>query len=189
MKLSKITIVSGDITKQHDIDAIVNAANDRLKGGHGVCGAIFKAAGWDAMQESCDTYPPDSNGIRCPTGFARATPAHDLPNKAVIHAVGPIYNPHPLWDNQNEDELASAYLETLKLADTLMFNSIAFPAISCGIYGYPMPEGARVALEAIKLGLELRPSIQVVRIVFLPFGNGPELQAGFEAALKEMRDA
>lgn len=189
MLLNKITLIFGDIANQPDADAIVNAANDRLRGGHGVCGAIFKAAGWNLMQNSCDTYPPDSNGIRCPTGEARATPAHDLPNKAVIHAVGPIYNPQPLWANQNSEELAHAYLSSLELANTLGFEVIAFPAISCGIYGYPMPEGAVVALEAVELGLERYPSIKEVRFVFLSSGDGPGLHKHFDEALREMRDA
>lgn len=186
--LDRIRIVTGNITNMPDVDAIVNAANDRLRGGQGVCGAIFKAAGWEAMQNSCNTYPPDSNGIRCPTGDAKATPAHDLPNKVVIHAVGPIYNPSPLWASQNADELASAYLSSIEVADTLMLDSVAFPAISCGIYGYPMPEGAEVALKAVLKGIQRCPSIKEVRFVFLPFGDGPELQAIFEQVLQEMRD-
>lgn len=187
MSIDKIRLVTGNLTNYPDADAIVNAANNKLQGGNGVCGAIFKAAGWDLMQESCNEYPMDQAGLRCPTGDAVATPAHGLPNKVVIHAVGPIYNPAPLWDTQNEEELASAYTESLAIAHRLGLKRIAFPAISCGIFGYPLEEAASVSLHAVKDALVDYPDIEQVDFVFLPFGDGPEVQAAFEASLASLR--
>jgi len=183
---SRIVIMTGDLTNQPEVDAIVNAANDRLRGGSGVCGAIFKAAGPDKMQAACDMVPADANGIRCPTGEARVTSACDLPNKAVIHAVGPIWNPKPLYPGQNEADLDAAYRSAIHMASTFGFESIAFPAISCGIYGFPMPDGAQVAMRAVSRGLDENPRVRDVFFVFLPMGDGPEIQAHFEKALAEL---
>lgn len=187
--MGRITIVTGDITNQPDVDVIVNAANAQLRGGSGVCGAIFKAAGWDRMQESCNEHLPDANGVRCPVGECRTTPAHDLPNKAVIHAVGPIYNPEPLYPHQNVIELGNAYVSSIMAAGRIGHRSIAFPAISCGIYGYPLEEAARVALQTIRKALRILPQIEEVRFVFLPFGDGPEVQEVFETMYEELKNA
>ncbi|MGI6252260.1 MAG: macro domain-containing protein [Aminivibrio sp.] len=140
------TIVRQDITKM-DVDAIVNAANTELKMGGGVCGAIFSAAGASELQAACDELAP----IR--TGEAVITPGFRLPAKYVIHTAGPIYR-----DGRSGEEslLRSAYLNSLELAAEKGCESIAFPLISSGIYGYPKEEALRVATEAIRSFLETR---------------------------------
>lgn len=123
------------------VDAIVNAANTELLMGGGVCGAIFKAAGAEQLQRACDKLAP----IR--TGEAVITPGFDLPAKYVIHAAGPVYGQ---WNKeQNAMLLRLAYMESLKLAEEKQCNSIAFPLISSGIYGYPKDEALEVATAAI----------------------------------------
>lgn len=135
------TIVREDITRMR-VDAIVNAANTDLAMGGGVCGAIFKAAGPTKMQEACDKVSPIK------TGKAAITPGFDLPAKFVIHAAGPVYR-H--WNKKkNEQLLRSAYIESLKLALANKCESIAFPLISSGIYGYPKDKALKVATTAIK---------------------------------------
>ncbi len=139
------TIVRQDITRMK-VDAIVNAANTDLAMGGGVCGAIFKAAGPARLQAACDKVSPIK------TGGAAITPGFDLPAKFVIHAAGPVYS-H--WNaEQNEQLLRSAYTESLKLAHKHKCESIAFPLISSGIYGYPKDEALQAATAAIKDFLE-----------------------------------
>ena len=135
------TIIRQDITRMQ-VDAIVNAANTDLAMGGGVCGAIFRAAGPARLQAACDKVAPIK------TGGAAITPGFNLPAKFVIHAVGPVYsrqNP-----GQSEQLLRSAYTESLKLAQKHQCESIAFPLISSGIYGYPKDEALQVATAAIK---------------------------------------
>lgn len=135
------TIVRQDITRMQ-VDAIVNAANTALVMGGGVCGAIFKAAGSAKLQAACNKVSPIK------TGGAAITPGFALPAKFVIHAAGPVYR-H--WNaGQNAQLLRSAYMESLKLAHKHNCQSIAFPLISSGIYGYPKDEALRVATAAIK---------------------------------------
>lgn len=135
------TIIRQDITRMQ-VDAIVNAANTDLVMGGGVCGAIFKAAGAAKLQAACDKVAPIK------TGGAAITPGFNLPAKFVIHAAGPVYR-H--WNaEQNEHLLRSAYTESLKLAHRHKCQSIAFPLISGGIYGYPKDEALQVATAAIK---------------------------------------
>ena len=135
------TIVRQDITKMQ-ADAIVNAANTALQMGGGVCGAIFRAAGAERLQEACDTVAPIQ------TGQAAITPGFDLPAKYVIHAAGPVYSP---WHKGRcHEQLRSAYIESMKLAVENGCESIAFPLISSGIYGYPKDEALEVARQAIE---------------------------------------
>lgn len=135
------TIIRQDITKMK-VDAIVNAANTELLMGGGVCGAIFQAAGARKLQEACDKAAP----IR--TGEAAITPGFALPARYVIHAAGPIYRQ---WSpKESERLLRSAYTESLNLAVKYQCESIAFPLISSGIYGYPKEEALKVAVDAIK---------------------------------------
>ena len=134
------TIVRQDITKM-TVDAIVNAANTDLAMGGGVCGAIFKAAGVQELQAACNQVAPIK------TGEAAITPSFALPCKYVIHAVGPVYR-H--WNaQQSEALLRSAYTESLRLASKNHIQSIAFPLISSGIFGYPKDEALKVASSAI----------------------------------------
>lgn len=136
-----LIIVRQDITKMQ-VDAIVNAANTDLRMGGGVCGAIFRTAGERELQTACDQV----TSIR--TGEAAITPGFALPSKYVIHAAGPVYS---LWNKRQSRELLhSAYIESLKLAEQNGCESIAFPLISGGIYGYPKDEALEVARSAIE---------------------------------------
>ncbi|MCC8101548.1 MAG: macro domain-containing protein, partial [Clostridiales bacterium] len=135
------TIIRQDITKMK-VDAIVNAANTKLLMGGGVCGAIFHAAGADELQAACDRLAP----IR--TGEAVLTPGFHLPAKYVIHAAGPVYDQKNVTESRRL--LKSAYTESLVLARKNDCESIAFPLISSGIYGYPKKEALRVAVSAIR---------------------------------------
>jgi O-acetyl-ADP-ribose deacetylase (regulator of RNase III) len=135
-----ITLLTDDITRLR-VDAIVNAANRRLLGGAGVDGAIHRAAG-PRLLEACRALPELAPGVRCPTGEARITPGFDLPASHVIHVVGPV------WRGGGHDEpalLAACYRNALRLARDHAIGSIAFPAISCGAYGYPAELAAGVA--------------------------------------------
>lgn len=139
-----LTLVQGDLT-QAAVDAIVNAANERMLGGGGVDGAIHRAAG-PRLLDACRGVPEVRPGVRCPTGEARITPGFDLPAAHVIHTVGPVYagaaNSAPL--------LRRAYRSCLELANAGGLRTIAFPAISCGVYGYPLDEAAAIAVEAAR---------------------------------------
>lgn len=150
------TIVRQDITKLK-VDAIVNAANTDLKMGGGVCGAIFNAAGVTQIQAACDELAPIK------TGEAVITSGFGLPAQYVIHAVGPIYRE---WnETQNEQLLRSAYLNSLKMAVENNLESVAFPLISSGIYGYPKEEALRVATSAIKEFL-VKHDLDVTLVIF-----------------------
>lgn len=137
----KIEVWQGDITTLA-VDAIVNAANETLLGGGGVDGAIHRAAGPGLLAE-CEALPQLRPGVRCPTGEVRATEGHALPARHVFHTVGPV------WHDGTRDEpalLANCYWKSLQLAEKLDVQSIAFPAISCGVYGYPLYQAAQVAV-------------------------------------------
>lgn len=140
-----IEIVIADIT-QLNVAAIVNAANSSLLGGGGVDGAIHRAAGPELM-EACRALPQVRLGVRCPVGEARITPGFRLPARHVIHTVGPV------WHGGTHDEavlLANCYRHSMALAIRHGVNSIAFPAISCGVYGYPPELAALVALRSLR---------------------------------------
>ncbi|MEF2230261.1 MAG: macro domain-containing protein [Pseudodesulfovibrio sp.] len=137
----------GDITTV-DADAIVNAANSRLAGGGGVDGAIHRAAGLSALRSACEAIIARIGSL--PPGEAVITPGFGLPARHIIHTVGPV------WRGGADSEpelLKNAYLNSLRLAREHGVRTIAFPAISCGVYGYPVAQAARVALAALVEGL------------------------------------
>lgn len=155
-----VTVERGDITRL-DVDAIVNAANERLLGGGGVDGAIHAAAG-PRLLEACRAIPEVRPGVRCPTGEARITPGFDLPARHVIHTVGPIWR----GGSVNEDELlASCYRASLDLAEQHGLRSIAFPAISCGVYGFPVRRAAAIAVREVQGRLARTRTITKVFLV------------------------
>lgn len=150
---SRLQFVVGDITAQ-DTDAVVNAANSALAPGGGVAGAIHRAAG-KGLWEDCATLGG------CETGEARITSGHRLPNRYVIHTVGPVYS----GSADDPVLLRSCYLRSLELADEHGIKSVAFPALSTGIFGYPLSEAARVAILAFRDYLSGDTGIELVRMV------------------------
>lgn len=143
-----IRIILDDITTLA-VDAIVNAAAPSLLGGGGVDGAIHRAAGPELLA-TCRQFAEVSPGIRCPTGHARITPGFRLPADWIIHTVGPVWR----GGGAHEDEqLADCYRNSLQLADDNDLRSVAFPAISCGVYGYPADRAARIAVQTIRTWL------------------------------------
>jgi len=147
-----IDIVQSDIATL-TIDAIVNAANESLLGGGGVDGAIHRAAG-ASLLDACRALPQVRPGVRCPTGEARITPGFALPARHVIHTVGPV------WRGGAQGEpalLAACYRASLTLAASHGLGSVAFPAISCGVFGYPPDEAATVAVAMVRAWQEARP--------------------------------
>ena len=159
----KIVLLEGDIT-QVPVDAIVNAANSTLVGGGGVDGAIHRAGGPSIMRE-LDVIRQRTGG--CPTGSAVATSAGNLPAKYVIHAVGPVYRD----GRHGEPELlASCYRRCLELAEEYGATSVSFPAISTGVYGYPIEDAARIAIAEVKAHLE-KAEVKVQKAIFVLFGK------------------
>lgn len=149
-----IECVQGDITRQPDIDAVVNAANAELRPGGGVAGAIHRAAG-PGLDRECRPLAP----IR--PGEAVITGAHDLPNRWVIHCLGPVYG----RDEPADELLASCYRNALRLAEENGIASIAFPSLSTGAFGYPMEDAARVAVGAVRETLRRLGRVERVRFV------------------------
>ena len=158
-----IEIVQADITTLA-LDAIVNAANETLLGGGGVDGAIHRAAGPELMA-ACRAIPEVSPGVRCPTGEARITPGFRLPSRYVIHTVGPVWHG---GNNGEPERLASCYRRSLDLAAHNAVARIAFPAISCGVYGYPIDQAVAIAVREARRWLDR--GVAPAHVVFCCFG-------------------
>lgn len=170
----KIVLVEGDITEQR-VDAVVNAANSSLMGGGGVDGAIHRRGGPEILEE-CRALRATRYGGGLPTGQAVATTAGRLPARWVIHTVGPVYS-------RSEDRshlLASCYRESLVVADALGAATVAFPAISTGIYRWPVEDAARIAIAAVR---RAAPAV-VEEVRFVLFNNAA--YAVFESALRDI---
>jgi len=156
--LARLEIVQGDITKLA-VDAIVNAANTSLLGGGGVDGAIHRAAG-PRLLEECRTLGG------CPTGEAKITGGYRLPARRVIHTVGPVWR----GGTHREDELlASCYRNSLALAEQHGIKTVAFPAISTGVYGFPRDRAARIAVNEVKRFLEHNTTLE--KVILVAFGK------------------
>src|SRR5688572_7744543 len=156
----KLILMEGDIT-QVPVDTIVNAANSALAGGGGVDGAIHRAGGPTIMRELELLHPR-----HCPTGSAVATSAGNLPAKYVFHAVGPVYR-----DGQHGEPelLASCYRKTLEMAEERGCESISFPAISAGVYGYPLEAAAEIAVREVKAHLDKAGKVK--KAIFVLYGK------------------
>ena len=161
MKNEKIKLVRGDITEFH-VDAIVNAANRTLLGGGGVDGAIHRSAGPELLKE-CEALPELEPGVRCQTGDAKLTRAYQLPAKYVIHTVGPVYQDGVHGETE---KLHDCYQHSLELAVQNNCRSIAFPAISTGVYHFPPKKAAEIAVSTVKEFLSNHPDLEVLFVCF-----------------------
>ncbi|MBZ4322155.1 O-acetyl-ADP-ribose deacetylase [Streptomyces huiliensis] len=154
--MTVITLVQGDITEQH-VDAIVNAANSSLLGGGGVDGAIHRAGGPEILA-ACRALRASHYGKGLPTGRAVATTAGRLPARWVVHTVGPVFS----QEEDRSELLASCYRESLRVAAELGARTVAFPAVSAGIFGWPMDDAARTAVETVR---QTDTAVEEVRFV------------------------
>ena len=172
--MERIRVIRGDITRL-EVDAIVNAANNKLEGGGGVDGAIHRIAGPELLKE-CQSMGG------CPTGEAKITKGYRLPARHVIHTVGPV------WKDGNHDEaelLAACYRNSLDLAEQNKFKTVSFPAISCGVYGFPIKQAAEIAIrETINF---LSRNSTMKRVVFVCFDD--EIKQVMDAELGKYKQA
>ncbi|MDQ1485766.1 MAG: O-acetyl-ADP-ribose deacetylase [Actinomycetota bacterium] len=172
--MTDIVLVQGDITDQA-VDAVVNAANSSLLGGGGVDGAIHRRGGPEILAE-CQALREGHLGAGLPTGHAVATTGGKLPARWVIHTVGPVY----AKKEDRSHQLASCYRESLRVADEVGAKTVAFPAVSAGIYGWPADDAARIAVATV---LSTPTTVEEVRFVLFDRAMYDE----FEAALRSAR--
>ena len=171
----KIQVVHDDITLLH-VDAIVNAANSWMLGGGGVDGAIHRAAG-PQLRAACEQFPLVAEEVRCPVGECRVTPGFNLPAKFVIHTVGPV------WRGGNQEEsalLQACYQNSLQVAVNVGARTVAFPAISCGAYGFPVELAAKLSAAVLREAAERDLPVELVQLVAF----APQIKAAWEAALQ-----
>ncbi len=172
--MERIRVIRGDITRL-EVDAIVNAANNKLEGGGGVDGAIHRIAGPELLKE-CQSMGG------CPTGEAKITKGYRLPARHVIHTVGPV------WKDGNHDEaelLAACYRNSLELAEQNKFKTVSFPAISCGVYGFPIKQAAEIAIRETISFLSRNSTMK--RVVFVCFDD--EIKQVMDAELGKYKQA
>ena len=175
----QLQLIQGDIVRQ-DVDAIINAANSALAGGGGVDGAIHRAGGPSIMAETDQLYPKG-----CPTGDAVISTAGSLPNRFVIHAVGPV------WQGglaREAEQLRSAYRRSLELAVENECESVAFPAISTGVYGYPIDLAAEHSLTEVADFLREHEKPQLVRFVLFGAGAFGAFSRAIEVIIEKAKD-
>lgn len=169
--LERMEVIKGDITKL-EVDAIVNAANPTLLGGGGVDGAIHKAAGSQLLEECLSLGG-------CPTGQAKITGGYNLPAKYIVHTVGPVWRG---GSNGEPELLASCYRLSLQLAAERDLKTIAFPAISCGVYGYPIPAASQIAV--IETAEFLARDNRIEKVMFVCFSD--EVYRAYQQALSQL---
>jgi O-acetyl-ADP-ribose deacetylase (regulator of RNase III) len=174
--MNRLEIVTGDITRIA-VDAVVNAANERMLGGGGVDGAMHAAAGPELL-EACRAIPEIRPGVRCPTGEARLTPAFALPARFVVHTVGPVWRG---GGNGEAGLLASCYRESLALAHRHGAASVAFPAIGTGVYGFPFRRAAGIAVRECAGFLRRNGDMERVLLVAFRPEDAGILRAALEA--------
>jgi O-acetyl-ADP-ribose deacetylase len=162
IEVQRVTVLQADITTL-DVDAIVNAANEWMLGGGGVDGAIHRAAGPELL-EACRRVPEARPGVRCPTGEARITPGFRLPARFVIHTVGPVWRGGELGEPRL---LESCYRSSLALAAEHGLRSVAFPAISCGVFRYPVDQACALSVRTIEA--VLKEGAKLERILLVAF--------------------
>ncbi|PYC87930.1 O-acetyl-ADP-ribose deacetylase [Streptomyces tateyamensis] len=177
--MTQITLVQGDITKQR-VDAVVNAANSSLLGGGGVDGAIHRAGGPEILAE-CRKLRASHYGKGLPVGRAVLTTAGNLPARHVVHTVGPVYGGTEY--ERGAELLASCYRESLRLAAQAGDRVVAVPAVSTGVYGWPMADAARIALRAVEDELAQGPAAELAEVRFVLF------DAAALRAFEQARDA
>ncbi len=170
----EIETLKGDIAAQQDITAVVNAANAQLRIGGGVAGALHRAAG-PGLEEECRPLAPIKPGQAVITG------AHNLPNRYVIHCLGPVFG----VDKPEEKLLADCYRNALRIAEDSKIDSVAFPSISTGAFGFPVEDAARIAFKTIKNILPELNNVRLIRFVLFD----PEALEVHEQFLKEIFDA
>jgi O-acetyl-ADP-ribose deacetylase (regulator of RNase III) len=175
--MDRLRIVTGDITRL-EVDAIVNAANERMLGGGGVDGAIHAAAGPELVH-ACRAVAEVRPGVRCPTGEARITAGFRLPARFVVHTVGPVWRG---GSNGEHELLASCYRSSLALASGHGARSIAFPAIGTGVFGFPLAQASQIAIQEVLRFLAVSSDFSQAMLVAFRDEDAAVIRAALEAA-------